>query len=388
MSVSFQQPPSMGQDDLIALFSRTLTLNPNMAAQLAASIENPAMPLAAPAAFASQHYIHSTSGAGAAANPVRPPRHHLSNEARLRAYGIDPNSLSPSQMQLFRIADSAQQTRLLDLWKIFPPSLPGEDPSHAWTPTTVETEEHRAVARFAKLVGQEQEEEQQQQQEQESQSVPMDEDMAIETDPIDCDYAAQQQADQLRQQQQNAQAAQLSAGYPIQSPGGAWLSSTDTRASQDPFADDGCGGSCAPEPYMVSGYEELMRREAERDESLRRMHEEEEMRQQHLLMLRQQEEEEELEQQLAQQLELEQIQELERQQQQQQNRLSTGSFDDPMYATFAPASPSAQPAGTYRPAAFDRVYENSLNDSMRDFQRMDMMQHQPCYSMADAMDTM
>ncbi|KAL2885502.1 hypothetical protein HOO65_080452 [Ceratocystis lukuohia] len=396
MSVSYQQPPSLGQDDLVALFSRTLTLNPNMAAQLAASMENPAMPLALPTTFASQHYIHSTTSAATdAAAAARPPRHHMSNDARLRAYGIDPNSLSPSQMQLFRIADSAQQSRLLDLWKIFPPSLPGEDPSHAWTPTNLETEEHRAIARFAKLVGQEQEKEQEPQTETGEPSGHMDEDMAveIESSPIDCDYAAQQQADQLRQQQQAAQAAQMSAGYPVQSPSGAWLRSTDTSASNDPFADDGCGGSCAPEPYMASGYEELMRREAKREEHLRRMAQEEEMHQMQIEMLRQQEQEIEMERMLAEQFEMEQLQELERQNQErqlQQNRSSTGSLDGSMYVTFG--SSSTQPAITYRPAAYDRVYDNSLVGTPRDLQRMDMMQHsqqhQLCHSMGDAMDTL
>lgn len=190
------QPNMQAHDELATLFSRNLTFNPE--AQTHARDANLTPPSTGSTAYSvSQHYHHSThipqpSGApGFDENQRRSsapiPGEDLSSETILRIHGIDPAILTPSQVQLFRIAERAQQRRLLELWSICPPGNGADIPALAWSSTTVEQEEQLARLRYERL-----------------------------------------------QQQQTAQA-----------PGGHWH-------QQSAFES---------EPYMASGYEELMRRE-------------------------------------------------------------------------------------------------------------------------------
>jgi len=95
--------------------------------------------------------------------------------------------------------------RLLELWSICPPTNRQEDAALAWHNTTMEQEEHLARMRY----------ERQQQQQQQQTSMEMD------------------------------------CGNTFQGSDSTWL----------------CSSSHA-EPYMQSGYEELMRRDAERQQRL------------------------------------------------------------------------------------------------------------------------
>jgi hypothetical protein len=122
----------------------------------------------------------------------------MSAEHVLRIHGVDPFTLTPSQLQLFRIADQAQKRRLVELWSICPPNNGGDIPSLAWSSTTVEQEEHLARLRHERL--------------QQTETLSLD-------------------------------------GTTIQSNDGSWHQQATHES----------------EPYMMSGYEELMRRERERE---------------------------------------------------------------------------------------------------------------------------
>lgn len=200
-------------DELLALFSRNLTFNPELQAAMAneqaqqqqqqQQQEVAAAPAAAPAVYsASQHYTHSYHV------NQRPSSAPLENdlalaENLLREHGVEPSLLTPSQLQLFKTAEDAQKLRLLELWSICPPNGAQNIPALAWSSTSLEQEEHLARVR----------------------------------------YTRQQQ--QLQQEQEAAMQAEEPSMEQIAS--GHWTQPTD--------------GS---EPYMASGYEELMRRENER----------------------------------------------------------------------------------------------------------------------------
>ncbi|POR36582.1 Uncharacterized protein TPAR_03272, partial [Tolypocladium paradoxum] len=202
-------------DDLASLFSRNLTFNPELRAS--APKETPRQePTPAPVSSQpivysiSQHYHHSAHTAKLAGQqedasvqeqPQRPssepPQSEASPETILRNYGIDAATLTPSQLQLFRIADEPQKLRLIELWSICPPNRGEEIPSLAWSSTTLEQEEQLARMRYERL--------------EQNQVMSLD-------------------------------------GTNVQTGDGRW--------TQQTAADS--------EPYMTSGYEELMRRENER----------------------------------------------------------------------------------------------------------------------------
>lgn len=207
-----QTMPSTAHDELAALFSRNLTFAHHDAQSVPRNMEA-AVAAAGPAFSISQHYNHSTSNTQQQQQPD-------SSEAILRLHGVNPAGLTPSQLQLFSVADHAQKRRLLELWSIFPPNNGGEIPSLAWSSSSIEHEEQLAQIRQDRIQKQQQHHEQQQRLQQ---------------------LAVRQQ--QLQEQQQIAQSSE-----------GQWS------------MDCGCGG----EPYMSSGYEELMRREREKEQKARR----------------------------------------------------------------------------------------------------------------------
>ncbi|KAM4059078.1 hypothetical protein HRG_008052 [Hirsutella rhossiliensis] len=199
-------------DDLASLFSRSLTLNPELRASTPkeAPRQEPSLSPSAPPQpivySISQHYHHSahvvkpSAPQAEAPAPQRPssepPQSDMSlSETILRHYGIDAATLTPSQLQLFRIADEPQKLRLIELWSICPPNRGEEIPALAWSSVTLEQEEQLARMRFER--------------QQQNQVMSLD-------------------------------------GTQVQAADGRW-SHPDS------------------EPYVVSGYEELMRRENERN---------------------------------------------------------------------------------------------------------------------------
>lgn len=217
MMLSAQPTPAMqSQEELAALFSRNLVLNPELQQhvhqqQLQQRPEfeqnqftGPQAQAAAPIIYSiSQHYHHSTHIPRQQPEQQPPPQRGASEpplseqescEQELRRHGIDTAALGPSQVQLFRTGAPEQRARLVELWKICPPANREANPALAFTSTTMEQEEQLARLQY----------ERQQQ------------------GCMNTDYAG------------------------LQSANGRWDA----------------------EPYMQSGYEELMRREAEAEQRL------------------------------------------------------------------------------------------------------------------------
>jgi len=110
--------------------------------------------------YASTHYIPPTSfhaNATPQATPEPEPRPLSDNEiaAVLIQHSIDPHTLFPSQVALFRNADDEQRQRLLELWRISPPNLGAYDIAKeqaTWLETTLAREEEVARLRYERAV--------------------------------------------------------------------------------------------------------------------------------------------------------------------------------------------------------------------------------------------
>ncbi|KAK5658885.1 hypothetical protein OQA88_1699 [Cercophora sp. LCS_1] len=208
--------PSMQDEELAALFARNF------------SLQQPApLPVPVPVAveqpkeqkivYISQHYTHS---AHVVRHDVEPPLQsprpaseppqpeHSTVEAVLRNHGVDPSCLSSAQLSLFKTVDDPQKLKLLELWRVCPPTNSLDNPTLAWSMTSVSQEELLAKMRY----------EQRQRAEQETV-------MSLDGTPL----------------------------TPIQGGDGRWISNMSYSYM---------------EPYMATGYEEMARREYE--ESARR----------------------------------------------------------------------------------------------------------------------
>jgi hypothetical protein len=243
------------QEELAALFSRNLTLHPT---------SHPApvpAPVPAPAhvsqderkiVYISQHYNHSAHLAKPNTQPPRPASEPPKNEYRdveqvLRQQSVDPSGLSAAQLQLFKTSDTPQQFRLIELWRVCPPTSSTDNPTLTWTSTTLEQEEALARQRF-----EQQQQQQQQQQEREQHLI-----------------------EEQRQREFSAAAAMETEDHQPSSPDQDPDTETVMSLDGTPLtpitlqAGDGrwlLGGGAAyhyMEPYMLSGYEELARREYE-----------------------------------------------------------------------------------------------------------------------------
>jgi hypothetical protein len=80
-----------------------------------------------------------------------PQAEHLSIEGILKNHGVDGTALSASQLQLFKTAEEAQQQRLIELWRICPPSRSTDNPALTWENTSIEQEEMLARVRLERL---------------------------------------------------------------------------------------------------------------------------------------------------------------------------------------------------------------------------------------------
>ena len=110
-----------------------------------------------PIHYISSHYTgtsHIRPDTTSEPSPSPPPPYNesLMSEAMaetLRQHSIDPSVLLPNQIQLFANADYEQRLRLLELWRIAPPSYPLEAHLSSSLPaTSVEQEEAEARARY------------------------------------------------------------------------------------------------------------------------------------------------------------------------------------------------------------------------------------------------
>ncbi|KAI8946287.1 hypothetical protein F4801DRAFT_72515 [Xylaria longipes] len=212
--MAYAQSDMQAGDELATLFSRNMTFQQPQPVQQQSEPE--------PIKYSiSQHYHHSAHAVrqeDPAPEPQRassvPPQTQPSAEQVLSRHGIDPLCLSPQQLDLFKTADTPQQIRLVELWQIYPPTHSQQtNPAVAWTNTTVEQEELLAQLRHEQKLAEE---------EARRNSI-----MSLDGTPL----------------------------TPVQTTDGHWVSTSYV------------------EPYMMSGYEMLARREYE--ESAKRQLQEE-----------------------------------------------------------------------------------------------------------------
>jgi hypothetical protein len=220
--MTYPQSNMQASEELAALFSRNLTLQQPQPVQQAPQ-EQPSQQQSVPEPIKysiSQHYHHSAHIVHEDEPVVElqrpssePPQTQPSAEQILSHHGIDPSCLSPQQIELFKTADIPQQIRLVELWQIYPPANSQSNLNVAWANTTVEQEELLAQLRHEQKLAEE-----------EAQRNTV---MSLDGTPL----------------------------TPVQSSDGHWVNMTYV------------------EPYMMSGYEMLARREYE--ESVKRQQEEE-----------------------------------------------------------------------------------------------------------------
>jgi hypothetical protein len=225
------------QEELVALFSRNLTLDP---------MSQPA-PTPAPAqepqeepqeerkiVYISQHYNHSAHLVKQDAQPPRPASEPPQSEREvvervLREHSVDPSNLSSAQLQLFRTVDTPEQLRLIELWRACPPTSSNDNPTLTWDMTTVDQEEALARLRF----------EYQQQQ--------------LADQQLQQEFGMMYDAPHSESEPETVMSLDGTPLTPIQAGDGRWIStSPSAHASYHDM-----------EPYMASGYEEMARREYE-----------------------------------------------------------------------------------------------------------------------------
>lgn len=188
------------QDDLSTLFAKNLTLSQS---------QQPSPP-DEKIVYVSQHYTHS-----AHITPIQRPTSEpdlADVEHILRSLGVETSTLTLPQVELFRRADDAQKSRLVELWTISPNVASANNPSLTWSSTSLEQEEMLARRRFELQL-------------------------------------------QQHEQQQVPEVSMSLDGTEINSPGS--VQSADNGRWMSPVAHT----HTYMEPYMQSGYEELARRE-------------------------------------------------------------------------------------------------------------------------------
>ncbi|KAF2034581.1 hypothetical protein EK21DRAFT_97250 [Setomelanomma holmii] len=168
-----EEQANMQQDELTRLFSAQMSLSQKANQQaFQPQPEQQQQPVQqqqeeqAPKqiVYASQHYTHTHHVIPTRSVSEPPVKTHIDPsdlEAVLLRNSIDPSLLFPSQIDLFQNADDDQRLRLLELWRISPPSgrqgyPEGTDYNmsrqlYDWPPTSLAQEEAMAKLRYEKL---------------------------------------------------------------------------------------------------------------------------------------------------------------------------------------------------------------------------------------------
>ncbi|KAF2014727.1 hypothetical protein BU24DRAFT_493267 [Aaosphaeria arxii CBS 175.79] len=118
-----------------------------------------------PITYASTHYTHSHHVVPSRNAPSTPTKTEIDVSELGNIFlrnSIDPSLLFPSQIDLFQNADDDQRLRLLELWRISPPQgrqgyPPGVDYNisrqlYDWPPTSLAQEEAMAKLRYERMV--------------------------------------------------------------------------------------------------------------------------------------------------------------------------------------------------------------------------------------------
>ncbi|KAK5209723.1 hypothetical protein LTR47_009122 [Exophiala xenobiotica] len=131
------------QDDLINMMTRNLQLDPIQHHQDMSTPPTPqVVPQSPPIAYITQHYHHSSH---------QIQSHDLPASSILEEAGINASALFPSQLLLFKNAGLEQRSRLIELWRIAPPSYGNQmrpNDLENWPQTNMEREEEAARYRL------------------------------------------------------------------------------------------------------------------------------------------------------------------------------------------------------------------------------------------------
>ncbi|KAF2178621.1 hypothetical protein K469DRAFT_331175 [Zopfia rhizophila CBS 207.26] len=233
---SQEEEANMQQEELARLFSANMNLSqaPPQSTQSPPKPEHPVqhqeqeqIPTPQPITYISQHYTHTHHVVPIRHLPQEPAKTHIDAselEAILLRNSIDPTLLFPSQIDLFQNADNDQRLRLLELWRISPPQgrqgVPeGMDYNtsrqlYDWPPTSLAQEEAMAKLRYEKML----------------------------------EEQAQTEEIQRHEQQLDQSMDEGSESVAVRATRDLLTSSPDTRNA---------------EPYIVSGYDMLAKREYE-----------------------------------------------------------------------------------------------------------------------------
>jgi hypothetical protein len=169
---SKQKQDNMQQEELSQLFSAHMSLNQapptpqthhqEQSAQGEPQQSQDQPQVSQPIIYASQHYTHSYHIVPTQVQQPARTHNELSElESILLRNSIDPSLLFPSQVDLILNADEGQRLRLLELWRISPPQgrqgyPDGTDYNKSrqlydWPPTSLAQEEAMAKLRYERL---------------------------------------------------------------------------------------------------------------------------------------------------------------------------------------------------------------------------------------------
>ncbi|OCL11083.1 hypothetical protein AOQ84DRAFT_201547 [Glonium stellatum] len=254
----------MQQEELARLFSANLTLSPSPSPtppiprdlkveqpqQQKQDQSPPKQPQTQPITYISQHYTHSSHIApkpqpapASTSTSTSTPIPAAELEGIFLRNSIDPTLLFPSQITLFQNADNDQRLRLLELWRISPPTTTAAAHAHArelydWPPTSLQQEETMAKLRYERML--------QQQEQEKAEALRL---VAAEI------HSHNQGMDESMDHESAAaaavRAAELSASVSVPVP------------VPEPAPED---ARLNAEPYMMSGYEALAKREYDEQE--------------------------------------------------------------------------------------------------------------------------
>ncbi|QIX00462.1 hypothetical protein AMS68_005979 [Peltaster fructicola] len=150
-------------DELSALFSQRLNFSQQVEPVVVVEVDDrdSMQTETQPEAFVSisAHYTHTTHIRPLSETAFEPSRsppptygESIMPEAMAQLFlqnSIDPTCLLPNQIQLFNNAADEQRLRLLELWRIAPPTYTKEkEHNNSWAPTNMQQEELLAKVRF------------------------------------------------------------------------------------------------------------------------------------------------------------------------------------------------------------------------------------------------
>lgn len=131
-------------DELVNMMGQHFHLNPVHNQNDSMPPTPQVSPQPGPITYITQHYHHS----------AHQPRERQASDV-LDEAGVNASTLLPSQIVLFKNADDEQKQRLVELWKIAPPTPGKQLPPSAngnWPQTSMELEEEAARIRWEAMV--------------------------------------------------------------------------------------------------------------------------------------------------------------------------------------------------------------------------------------------